>query len=459
MGKSKNLSRKEFIKLSSLATAGGILLPKFLISQECDLTTVDILGPYYDGDAPFRIYLAPLDEPGTPVTISGTILGQDCETPLANTLVEVWHANADGCYSIFQMCDTGNSENDEFHLRGKMLTNVDGYYEFHTIQPGYYAGRPKHFHIKFTAPDETVLVTQIYFADDPLMEDESWEENAEERIVTLTPTENGMVGEFNIVLDAEPLELLLGDVNFDGQLNVSDIIMIVNIILGVIQPTDNELYVADINQDGIINIVDVISLVNIILNQTYKNLPNPDIAKFEISDNEIKLLTEGPIAGIQLELTGEFESKEISLPNGWEHYYHNGRLVLVNLNGPQIDNPTTIFKFSGEISIFSIIVCGWNEKLIQAEIGSIISNFKVELPYPNPFNPAVKIGYSTKIDGKINISVFNIRGKFIETIYSNDIFSGSHELIWEPKSLPTGVYLIKFESAKEVHYRQVIYLK
>ena len=83
----------------------------------------------------------------------------------------------------------------------------------------------------------------------------------------------------------------------------------------------------------------------------------------------------------------------------------------------------------------------------------------MDLPYPNPFNPAVKIGYSTKIDGKIDISVFNIRGKFIETIYSNDIISGSHELIWEPKAIPTGVYLIKFESAREVHYRQVIYLK
>ena len=30
--------------------------------------------------------------------------GLDCETPLPNTLIEVWHANNDGCYSIFQMC-------------------------------------------------------------------------------------------------------------------------------------------------------------------------------------------------------------------------------------------------------------------------------------------------------------------------------------------------------------------
>ena len=54
------------------------------------------------------------------------------------------------------MCDTENSENDEFHLRGKMLTNQDGYYEFHTIQPGHYESRPKHFHIKFTGIGKTI---------------------------------------------------------------------------------------------------------------------------------------------------------------------------------------------------------------------------------------------------------------------------------------------------------------
>ena len=52
--------------------------------------------------------------------------------------------------------------------------------------------------------------------------------------------------------------------------------------------TNSDNLSADVNQDGIINIVDVIILVNIILNQANKNIPNPDIAQFEISDNEIK---------------------------------------------------------------------------------------------------------------------------------------------------------------------------
>ena len=54
---------------------------------------------------------------------------------------------------------------------------------------------------------------------------------------------------------------LPGDVNQDGVINVSDIVISVNIVLGM--SPFNEL--ADINGDGIVNIQDIILLVNIIL--------------------------------------------------------------------------------------------------------------------------------------------------------------------------------------------------
>ena len=53
----------------------------------------------------------------------------------------------------------------------------------------------------------------------------------------------------------------LGDVNADGGLNILDIVIIVNIILG----TSEFVPTADVNQDGGINILDVVTLVNMIL--------------------------------------------------------------------------------------------------------------------------------------------------------------------------------------------------
>ena len=56
----------------------------------------------------------------------------------------------------------------------------------------------------------------------------------------------------------------MGDLNQDGLINVQDIILTINIILGV-PPDAYELCSGDINEDGVIDILDIVLLVNLIL--------------------------------------------------------------------------------------------------------------------------------------------------------------------------------------------------
>ena len=56
---------------------------------------------------------------------------------------------------------------------------------------------------------------------------------------------------------------LLGDTNGDAQINVLDVIIMVNMILG---SAEIDLNTADINGDGIVNVLDVTLLLNFILN-------------------------------------------------------------------------------------------------------------------------------------------------------------------------------------------------
>ena len=56
-----------------------------------------------------------------------------------------------------------------------------------------------------------------------------------------------------------------GDVNQDQILNIQDVIMLINYILGNLDLDDISLQLADLNQDGNLNIQDVILLVDIIL--------------------------------------------------------------------------------------------------------------------------------------------------------------------------------------------------
>ena len=60
-------------------------------------------------------------------------------------------------------------------------------------------------------------------------------------------------------------DTILGDINNDTLLNVQDVVLLINFVLGSLEPTDSQFYAADMNSDGILNVQDVVILINIIL--------------------------------------------------------------------------------------------------------------------------------------------------------------------------------------------------
>ena len=67
---------------------------------------------------------------------------------------------------------------------------------------------------------------------------------------------------------------LYGDVNFDGEINITDVITLINYVLNTQIPTEEESLTADMNQDGILNILDVIQLVSEILGTSFAQSVN-----------------------------------------------------------------------------------------------------------------------------------------------------------------------------------------
>ena len=60
-----------------------------------------------------------------------------------------------------------------------------------------------------------------------------------------------------------PIDGIAGDVNSDNLVDILDLVMIVNCIVGSCQIVDDSI--ADFNSDGSINILDIVSLANFIL--------------------------------------------------------------------------------------------------------------------------------------------------------------------------------------------------
>ena len=57
----------------------------------------------------------------------------------------------------------------------------------------------------------------------------------------------------------------IGDVNLDSTLDILDVILLLNYILEIEFPNQDQLWLSDINSDLVLNILDIIALVNIIL--------------------------------------------------------------------------------------------------------------------------------------------------------------------------------------------------
>lgn len=119
-------------------------------------TRPEIEGPFFKPASPLR---GDLREPGIvghPMELSGFVLTRSCR-PVADGLIELWHAD-----------DQGEYDNKGFRLRGHLFTDAKGRYAFRTIMPGLYPGRTRHFHVKVQAAAESpVLTTQLYFPDEP----------------------------------------------------------------------------------------------------------------------------------------------------------------------------------------------------------------------------------------------------------------------------------------------------
>lgn len=69
-----------------------------------------------------------------------------------------------------------------------------------------------------------------------------------------------------IVISGAGVDIMIGDVNFDGELSINDILQMVDYILGSQSPNGIQLFAGDVNSDGNLNIIDVLTLIQRILN-------------------------------------------------------------------------------------------------------------------------------------------------------------------------------------------------
>ncbi|BDH45285.1 catechol 1,2-dioxygenase [Salmonella enterica subsp. enterica serovar Choleraesuis] len=145
-----------------------------------------IEGPLYVAGAPLSDKHARMDDGkdnGEVMWLHGQVLDTDGQ-PVANAIVDIWHANTLGNYSFF------DKSQSEFNLRRRVKTGPDGRYSARSIVPsgygcppdgatqallnqlGRHGNRPAHIHFFVSAPGYKHLTTQINLDGDEYLWDD-----------------------------------------------------------------------------------------------------------------------------------------------------------------------------------------------------------------------------------------------------------------------------------------------
>lgn len=189
-------NRRDFLKKGSLALLASSIVPFKLKAENganCDPTTTDILGPFFSEGAPETSSIVPPSYEGERLFLTGRLTSADCETGLANAVLDFWQADENGAY-----------DNEGYKFRGKIITDAAGYYNLETILPGKYLNgsqyRPSHIHLKVQAEGYDELITQIYFEGDQDIPNDAWA-SLPSAINRIIPVSAGVAGDWFGVFD------------------------------------------------------------------------------------------------------------------------------------------------------------------------------------------------------------------------------------------------------------------
>jgi hypothetical protein len=98
---------------------------------------------------------------------------------------------------------------------------------------------------------------------------------------------------------------------------------------------------------------------------------------------------------------------------------------------------------------------------IEPEEKNIISQkLRISTVYPNPFNPMINLHFQLYDNEAMEISVYDIQGKKVRSLYSGWMDRGTHSITWDGKEdagkmVPSGLYFISFKTGSHIETRKI----
>jgi hypothetical protein len=92
------------------------------------------------------------------------------------------------------------------------------------------------------------------------------------------------------------------------------------------------------------------------------------------------------------------------------------------------------------------------------------TTYSLEQNYPNPFNPETRINYSIPEPAYVKLSIYDINGILVRTLYEGNQSAGRYQTVWDGENstgmkVGSGVYFYRIQANSFIQTKKMILLK
>jgi parallel beta-helix repeat protein len=96
---------------------------------------------------------------------------------------------------------------------------------------------------------------------------------------------------------------------------------------------------------------------------------------------------------------------------------------------------------------------------ISVTLPLIPTKFSLSQNYPNPFNPKTIINYQLPMASDVELSIYNLLGQKVATLFNGRQMAGSHQVQWDASGFASGIYYYRIQAGEFQDVKKMVLIK
>lgn len=162
-------------------------------------------------------------------------------------------------------------------------------------------------------------------------------------------------------------------------------------------------------------------------------------------------------------MTNYITADMTAIPETWAGYSLSVEIT------PAMEGQILQFGFMNTATLYESAGIFYDNLAFHEEVSSVpdyslVAGASLHQNYPNPFNPQTQIDFSVEKPGTIALSVYNLAGRQVATLFQGHLDAGDHHVTWRGVTdngnpAPTGQYYYVLKTPTGVLSRSMVLLK